>query len=463
MRPAAVLSAFPCTDSLARNAFTILMESYRGRVGLRRFSVHTSRCTDGVYRELTEMRVRRPWIEAFRESQRKGDTQSVNAQTACPPKLDLTPKTMADSYVRLILPLGQDPWMLDTYANVSGQIRIGTLLMDLDAMAGVVAYKYTGEGVSTVTAAVDRITIQNPLTDICDLELSGQVTFATGRSSMEVTLQIARAPAAGSQVAPSDVFMTCAFTMVALDPISKRPTNVAPLRVESEADKALYAQGQQNYNSKKALKSSHITAKPPDGEESKLIHRMWTESLAYADKRNPAQQPGNVVAMAKTSVHSTAIMQPQYRNRHNFMIFGGYLLKQTFELAFTCAAAFSHTRVNFVNLDPSTFEESVPVGSVLYISAGVTYTEPDTHKGGTRIQVMVSTHVRNVEHAERKNTGTFFYTFHSEQDIGVLPQTYSEFMRWISGRRRARRLDAEVPTDREQPMLRGSQQGNVTE
>lgn len=437
------------------------MRHYRCQTDIRGFSVCTVRHTDGVYRELTEMRVRRPWIEAFRESQRKGNTPSDHTQATQLPKPDLRPKSMADSYVRLILPLGQDPWMLDTYANVSGQIRIGTLLMDLDAMAGVVAYKHTGEGVSTVTAAVDRITMQNPLTEICDLELSGQVTFATGRSSMEVTLQIARAPTSGNKVTPSGVFMTCAFTMVALDPITKRPTNIAPLKVESEADRLLYEQGQRNYNSKKALKSSHITAKPPDEEESKLIHKMWTESLAYADKKNPAQQPGNVVAMAKTTVHSTAIMQPQYRNRHNFMIFGGYLLKQTFELAFTCAAAFSHTRVNFVNLDPSTFEESVPVGSVLYISAGVTYTETDAHKGGTRIQVMVSTHVRNVEHAERKDTGTFFYTFHSEQDISVLPQTYSEFMRWVSGRRRAKRLDAEVSSGREHPVLRGGQQATV--
>ena len=36
------------------------------------------------------------------------------------------------------------------------------------------------------------------------------------------------------------------------------------------------------------------------------------------------------------------------------MIFGGFLLKQTFELAFTTAAAFAHARPTFVSLDPST-------------------------------------------------------------------------------------------------------------
>jgi acyl-coenzyme A thioesterase 9 len=86
--------------------------------------------------------------------------------------------------------------------------------MDLDALAGVVSYKHTGDAVMTVTAAVDRIMLKHPLSEICDLELSGQVTFATGRSSMEVSLQVAKAPAEGQKVEESDILMTCAFTMV---------------------------------------------------------------------------------------------------------------------------------------------------------------------------------------------------------------------------------------------------------
>lgn len=360
-----------------------------------------------------------------------------------PPKPDLTPKKMSDSYVRVVLPLQDDPWMLDTYANYSGQLRTGALLMDLDALAGVVAYKHTGEGVSTVTAAVDRITIKNPLREICNLELSGQVTFATGRSSMEITLQIAKAPEEGKQISPEDVFMTCAMTMVSLDPVTKKPVNIAPLALSTAAERSLYARGEENYKAKKALKSSNIMQKAPDADESALIHKMWTDGLAYADSHNPTRQPANSLAMSKSVIHSTQIMQPQNRNRHNFMIFGGYLLKLSFELAFTCAASFSHTRPRFINLDPSTFENPVPVGSVLYTAANVTYTEPDP-SGGTRIQIMVRTHVRNVEHGEneRKSTGSFFYTFLSPADVNVLPQSYGEFMMWVGGRRRAQRLAA---------------------
>lgn len=94
--------------------------------------------------------------------------------------------------------------------------------MDLDALSGVIANKHTGDAVTTVTAAVDRITIEHPLMEICDLQLSGQVTYATGRSSMEISLQVAKVPQPGQEPRADDVVITCAFTMVSLDPITKK-------------------------------------------------------------------------------------------------------------------------------------------------------------------------------------------------------------------------------------------------
>lgn len=171
--------------------------------------------------------------------------------------------------------------------------------------------------------------------------------------------------------------------------------------------------------------------------------------------------------MDSTKIHSTQIMQPQYRNRHSFMIFGGFLLKTTFELAFSCAASFSHTRPTFVSLDPSTFENPVPVGSVLYLTATVAFTDPPmattseaSHDDSvkrlseeqasrddrkyTRIQIRVDSKVRNIEHGETKPTGQFNYTFLVEKDIKVMPRTYSEFMIWVDARRRAERVSASI-------------------
>ena len=138
-------------------------------------------------------------------------------------------------------------------------------------------------------------------------------------------------------------------------------------------------------------------------------------------------------------------MQPQYRNRHNFMIFGGFLLKSTFELAFTCASAASHTRPTFIALDPSTFLHPVPVGSVLYLTATVAYSDSplvptgDTKsspEGYSRIQIRVDSKVRDIEHGETKPTGTFNYTFEVKKEIKVIPETYAQYMLYLDARRK---------------------------
>ncbi|KAI9371546.1 HotDog domain-containing protein [Aspergillus egyptiacus] len=427
----------------------------------------SSRSTAAFRPTWMPMRVKTPWVEALNKSREKGQSDQTETPRAKP---DLAPKKMLDSYYSAILPLAQDKWLLDTYLNASGHIRLGSLLMDLDALAGVIAYRHAGDSVMTVTAAVDRITIEHPLMEICDLELSGQVTYATGRSSMEVSLQVAKAPAPGEKPNPEDVLITCAFTMVSLDPVTKKPAAVPPLLIETDEERELFKKGEKNYQAKKSLRSKSLLEKAPDAEESNLIHSLWTKEMAYLNPSSPAQRPPNTISMSDTVLKSATIMQPQDRNRHNFMIFGGFLLKQTFELAFCCAASFAHARPNFISLDPSTFENPVPVGSVLYLRAVVAYTEPlerdqaaaSGGSGGkyTKIQVRVDTKVRDVEHGTKKETGMFHYTFLVEGDVHVMPESYGEYMLWTDARRRARNTDALSPA-KERSALRSLE--SVTE
>lgn len=96
--------------------------------------------TDGVFRELTSIRVRTPWVEALRKQQAEGkDPTAASGEPKVPKDRELKPKRMDDSYHSVILPLAQDPWLLDTYLNSSGHIRLGTIFMDLDALSGVIA------------------------------------------------------------------------------------------------------------------------------------------------------------------------------------------------------------------------------------------------------------------------------------------------------------------------------------
>ncbi|KAK7935605.1 hypothetical protein PG985_001100 [Apiospora marii] len=397
-----------------------------------------SRRTDGVFRGLTDDRLPTPWIEAFRQQQ---SGKGTGSDDALPHERDLSPKKMSDSYHRVVLPLGQDPWLSDTYINSSGHIRLGTIFMDLDALSGIIVYKHTGPGVTTVTAALDRITIAHPLTEICDLEYSGQVTYASGRSSLEITCKVARARPEGEPSKPEDVLLTCTFTMVALDSTTKKPVNVPRLEYTTPEEERIFKNGEAKSLAKKqALKNSLLQTEPNDAE-SALVHKMWLQQIQYHDPNDDLRKPANVIPMAKTVLSTAAIMQPQYRNRHQTMIFGGYHLKQTFELAFCCAASLGMRAQH----------------SVLYLKATVAYTDPplleedgsqpqqrNAGKPMTRVHVRVDSKVRDVEHGYAKPTGQFNYTFSVPKDIKVLPHSYQEFMMYIDARRRVRLGDVQL-------------------
>ena len=142
-----------------------------------------------------------------------------------------------------------------------------------------------------------------------------------------------------------------------------RPCKIPPVLPETAEEKRLYAEGEKNSKHRKDILGKSLVKETPNDEESDLIHAMWQRQLQYHDPNDALRKPDNVQFMDQTKLATAAIMQPQYRNRHQFMIFGGFLLKQTFELAFCCAASFAHTRPVFVSLDPSTFKNPVPVGS----------------------------------------------------------------------------------------------------
>ncbi|KAI9731748.1 MAG: Acyl-coenzyme A thioesterase 9, mitochondrial [Cirrosporium novae-zelandiae] len=402
-----------------------------------------------LYSELTSMRVKTPYIKALemqREQKESSDTAKTEDAGSKVEHQPLQPRRMSDSYLKLVIPFAEDPWLLDNYLNATGHIR-----NDLDALAGAIAYKHAGNDEGTiVTAAVDRITIKYPLKQISNLELSGQVTFASGGSSMEITLQVARAPQDDQEVKQEDVVMNCVFTMVSLDPKTKKPVPTNPLEVVTDAERRIYEHGKKNYLARKAMVKNSLDKIAPNEEEFNLIHKMWLEH----DLRPGRNTHQNWIPMAKAVIKSTQIMQPQYRNRHNFMIFGGFLMRHTYELAFCCIAAACHTRPTFISLDPSTFENPVPVGSVLYLKAGMAYSEPIATKQGeepthTRVQVRVSTFVRDVAHEEYKSTGQFNYTFLVDKVVSVIPRSYSEFMVWVDAKRRVQRVASIVEREME--------------
>lgn len=138
----------------------------------------------------------------------------------------------------------------------------------------------------------------------------------TGKSSMEISLQVAKAPAEGETVKPEDVMITCQCTMVSLDPATKKPVQINPLLVETAEEKKLFEQGEKNSKHRKELSQRSLLKQTPDDEESDLIHSIWQRQLKYHDPNDPMRKPDSVHFMDSTRLNTASIMQPQYRNRY---------------------------------------------------------------------------------------------------------------------------------------------------
>ena len=75
------------------------------RLSLCTRTLHTSsrRWTDGVYRDLTNMRVKTPWIEALRkQSEEPGFPSTEKKGSSSLPNRDLKTKKMSDSFHRVV-------------------------------------------------------------------------------------------------------------------------------------------------------------------------------------------------------------------------------------------------------------------------------------------------------------------------------------------------------------------------
>ncbi|QLL31404.1 hypothetical protein HG536_0B02670 [Torulaspora globosa] len=407
---------------------------------------------------------------------------------------DVIDKTRKDSFAYIVLPFRDDPTVADFYVNAAGRLRMGQLFQDLDSLAGKIAYKHTAPvEPMIVTASVDRIYLLKPVDSIADVNiiLSGAVIY-TGRSSMEISIT-ARALKSDipkeideNSLSDEDIFMTASFTFVARNPETHKSLAINRLLPLNEQEWMDFKRAESRMAAKKMRAiNMNLEKYPPTKDESVLIHQLWTASKKLASLK---EKPSNIIFMKDTNVKSTMFMQPQYRNRHSYMIFGGYLMRQTFELAYCCAASFSHSLPRFVSLDSLTFNTPVPVGSVLHMDATVVYTEhlhesskPEAQsavdgsvddknnfhfqptpvnelslrendflsKPGTLIQIKVDTKVQELASEKIQKSGSFIYSFFTPRDADedhvakpgyctVIPESYSEMIEYVEGRRRAK-------------------------
>lgn len=325
--------------------------------------------------------------------------------------------------------------LCDRYANPWGKIRLGRILEDLDALAGSISMAHCKDSsLLLVTASVDRILVTHQPDLQQDMTMDGKVVW-TGRSSMEIRMQIQL------KNAPLP-WLTASFIFVARDHEGKA-ANIPKIETATEEEKKLYRDCEAKHvrrKSQRLLKNKELTSlgldlPPPLDEWIAVIQNLMNQGRKVTDLptlANPKQ-----VLISTTSLSNTLVCQGQHRNIHG-RIFGGFLMRRAFELAFATAFKFSGQPVAVVEVDNVNFTCPVEIGNLLHLHAVVLYTSntlPGCHSykqhnsdsNSHFMHVMVDAHVIQAETVSTRLTNTFHFTFETKTDVKqVLPNSLED-------------------------------------
>ncbi|XP_041439509.1 acyl-coenzyme A thioesterase 9, mitochondrial isoform X1 [Xenopus laevis] len=343
----------------------------------------------------------------------------------------LPPRKMRDSYIEVMLPLGSQPQIREKYLNVYNNVRFGRILEDLDSLGVLICYTHTKSELrqtsplSIVTALVDKIDLRKHLIyPDSDIKITGHVSWV-GKTSMEVKMHMLQLhDGAFSPV------LDATFVMVARDPENKRPAFVNPLIPDGPEEENLFKQGELNKTRRVDFSTASLLKTAPTADERQVVHDMFLNTL---DQRTVSFRsrilPPNSVWMEDTKLKSLEICHPQERNIFN-RIFGGFLMRKAYELGWATACSFGGSRPYVVAVDDIMFQRPVEIGSLLFLSAQVCYTE------SKYIQVRVHSEVSDPITREHHTTNIFHFTFMSDKEVlHIVPQTYGESMLYLDGKR----------------------------
>ena len=330
----------------------------------------------------------------------------------------------ADSFLSVVLPFSTDKALREEYISPFNHVRIGRLLEDLDAFAGNIAFAHVSPSVPTlVTASIGTLDlIPKFVNPDEDLQISGNVT-SVGGSSMEIRIDAYQ---------EKTCILSTLFYFVARCPESGKSAQVNRLVAETDLDRQRMNQGILNKEKRLRAKANSLHVGLPTTEELEIIHSFFMD-----ESKEKIGTPKKTVDMGSTHQRSLILCSHQQRNIHN-KIFGGYLCRSAFELAFSTAYMFSGRRPYFSALGDVTFNSPVEIGSILDLRSAVVYTEKND------VQVHVTARVHRPEDHTIVKTNDFAFSFDLYDDdmrevlcgAQVQPKSYSEAMAFIEGRRK---------------------------
>lgn len=379
------------------------------------------------------------------------------------PQSELVPKAPHRTSVRYAFERDDD--LREAYRNPWHGVRMGRVIEDLDSLAGNIAFQHCDDANPMtrpqllVTASVDRVRLLRPMALDEDMVLSGAVAWV-GRSSMVIRME---AWPADHPDAPRDATeendakrrttktyepgpsLSADFTFVARDAITNRAAAVNPLVPGTTTEKALFDAVERRVEAKKKRAKLRATGDAGLSEALMAAKAAFVEEQTRASRllhELPALVPTNVISVDATRAENIFVAQPQQRNLSG-RIFGGFLLRRAFELAFATAYVFGGVRPVFKQVNDMDFLRAVDIGDLLRFRARVLHAS--VRKGGrVCVDVEVEALVTKPEAVTSDVSNTFMFSFYVGGESGVEGGEEREGTKCVAARTRV------LPTSREE-------------
>ncbi|KAK7362724.1 hypothetical protein VNO77_04845 [Canavalia gladiata] len=341
----------------------------------------------------------------------------INLPNGNAPSLSKTP---SKSRTSIFYNFSSDLILREQYRNPWNRVRMGKLVEDFDALAGTIAFKHccsedgTTRPLLLVTASVDKMVLKKSLRFDTDFTIVGAVTWV-GRSSMEIQLELTQSAQGNPNISNSPA-LVANFTFVARDSDTGKAVPINQISPESEQEKSLWEEAEQRNKLRKKMKEEQHHG---ENRDTARLNALLAEGRIFSDM--PALANRNSILMKDTCLQNSFICQPQQRNIHG-RIFGGFLMRRAFELAFSTAYAFAGAAPHFLEVDHVDFFKPVDVGNFLRLKSCVLYTELDNLTEPV-VNVEVVAHVTKPELRSSEVSNRFYFTF------GVDPEAIKNGLR----------------------------------
>ncbi|KAB1218158.1 Acyl-coenzyme A thioesterase 9, mitochondrial [Morella rubra] len=350
-----------------------------------------------------------PVTNALWEARSSIFEKASDTPTDAPSQGDLVKKTPEQSRTSIAYKFSLDYILREQYRNPWNEIRMGKLLEDLDALAGTIAFKHCckDDGMTRplilVTASVDKMVLKKPIQVDTDLKIVGAVTWV-GRSSLEIQLEVSQGERETTNALDS-IALIANFTFVARDSKTGKSAPVNPVSPETELEKLLWEEAEERNQLRKKKKAER--KKDFDNGDIDRLNALLAEGRIFCDM--PALADRDSILIEDTCLQNSFICQPQQRNIHG-RIFGGFLMRRAFELAFSTTYAFAGVAPHFLEVDHVDFFKPVDVGNFLRFKSCVLYTELE-NPAVPLINVEVVAHVTRPELRSSEVSNKFYFTF----------------------------------------------------